>query len=268
MRFPGRSLVIAAVSSLAGAFAAAQDLTIVSKVTGEGGAPETTTSYLSPQRIRMSHGEGREFMVDYKLGQMISIDHRKKTYSVTTQKDIDEWSAKIQERMDSPEMRKAREAMKDLPPEQRKAIEGFGAGMFEVEKEGTSRKIAGYTCENWTISIGKLSRSEECLTTELKFPVQIFDMYKHYMESMRALMASMGPMGLDVNKTSEQFKKMKGYPLAVTTTVEIMGHRSVTASEVVEVKRTPIPASAWEIPAGYTKVENSFARGLEGRRKG
>jgi hypothetical protein len=75
-------------------------------------------------------------------------------------------------------------------------------------------------------------------------------------------------MGLDFNKMTEQFKKLKGYPLAVTTTVDIMGHKSVTASEVVEIRRTPIPASAWEVPAGYSKVENSFARGPEGRRKG
>ena len=259
---------MSAVVALAGAYAAAQDLTIVSKVTRDGGAPETTTSYLSSERIRMAHGDGREAIVDYKLGQMISIDHKKKTYSVMTQKDMDEFAAKMQERMNSPEMRKAREAMKDLPPEQRKAIAGFGAGMFEVEKVGTSRKIAGYTCENWTISMGQISRSEECLTTELKFPVQMFDMYKRYMESMRAVMASMGAMGLDFDKMSEQFKKLKGYPLAVTTTVDIMGRKSVTSSEVVEVKKGSIPASAWEIPAGYAKVDSPLARGLEGRRRG
>jgi hypothetical protein len=267
MRFLNRSLVIAAVVSLAGAFAAAQDLTIVSKVARDGGAPETTTSYLSSERIRMAHGDGREAIVDYKLGQMTSIDNKKKTYYVTTQKDLDDSAAKMQEQMNNPEMKKAREAMKDLPPEQRRAIEGAGASMFEVAKVGTSRKIAGYNCENWTIAMGQMSLSEECLTTELKFPVQSFDMYKRYMERMRALMAPMGAMGLDADKMSEQFKKMKGYPLAVTTTVNIMGRKSVTASEVVEVKRTPIPASAWEVPAGYTKVDNPMARGFEGRRK-
>lgn len=268
MRLLNRSFVIAAVASSAGAFAASQDLTIISKVTRDGGAPETATSYLSSEHIRMSQGEGREVIVDYKLGQMITIDNKKKTYSVTTQKDIDAWIAKMQERMNSPEMRKAQEALRDLPPEQRKAIENARAGMFEVERAGTSRKIAGFVCENWTITMGQISRTEECLSNELKFPVQMFDMYKHYMDGMRTLMASMGAMGLDFEKTKEQFKKLRGYPLAVTTTIDIMGHKSVTSSEVVEIKRTPIPASAWEVPAGYTKVENSFARGLEGRRKG
>jgi hypothetical protein len=267
LRYLNRSFVIAAVVSLAGALASAQDLTIVSRVTHDGGAPETATSFLTSDRSRMAHGDGREAIVDYKLGQMISIEHKKKTYSVTTQKDMDDAVAKMQERMDSPEMRRAREAMKDLPPEQRQALAGFGAMTFEVEKAGTSRKIAGYTCEDWTITMGRVSRTEQCLTTELKFPAQSYDMYKRYMEGLSTVMASMGAMGMDFTKTSEQFRKLKGYPLAVTTTLDIMGRKSVTVSEVVEIKRTPIPASAWEIPAGYTKVDSPFVRALEGRRR-
>ena len=116
LRFLNRSFLVAAAVVLAGALAAAQDLTIVSKVSRDGGAPETHTSYLSPERIRMAQGDGREAIIDYKLAQMISIDHRKRTYSVTTEKDIDEWVAKMEERMNSPEMRKAREALKELPP--------------------------------------------------------------------------------------------------------------------------------------------------------
>ena len=80
-------------------------------------------------------------------------------------------------------------------------------------------------------------------------------------------MASMGAIGLSFDKMKEQFSKMKGYPLAVKTTVDIMGRKSVTSSEVVEVKNGSIPASAWEIPAGYAKVDNPMLRSLEGRRK-
>lgn len=47
-----------------------------------------------------------------------------------------------------------------------------------------------------------------------------------------------------------------------------MGHKSVVASEVTEVKRGPIPASAWEIPAGYTKVDNPMLKALQSHPKG
>ena len=266
MRFLKRTLSIAAFLPLA-ALASAEDLTIVSKVTRDGSAPETTTSYMTTDKIRMAHGEGRDAIIDYKAAQMISIDHKRKTYSVTTQKEMDEAAAKIEAQMNSPEMQKARDAMKDLPPEQRKAIAAFGDGLVEVEKLGTSRKVAGYSCENWSVKIGGMSRSEECLSTELKFPVQVFAMYKKYMESMRGVMASMGSMGMDFEKMKTELQKLKGYPLAVTTTVDVMGHKSVTQSEVLEVKHGPIPASAFDIPAGYQKVDSPMLKGLEGRRR-
>jgi hypothetical protein len=61
----------------------------------------------------------------------------------------------------------------------------------------------------------------------------------------------------------EDLKKMKGFPLAKTTTVDVMGHKSVTTSEVTEIKRSAISASAWEIPAGYTKVDNPMLKSLD-----
>ena len=33
---------------------------------------------------------------------------------------------------------------------------------------------------------------------------------------------------------------------------------------MVEVRKGPIPASAWEIPAGYTKIDNPMLKSLEG----
>jgi len=267
MRKSSRPAALAVLFCLAGGLAAGQDLTIVSRQTRDGGKPETVTSYLSTGRARMAQGGGRETLVDYQSGEMTSIDNDKKTYSVTTQNDLDAWASKLRAQMESPEMKKAQEAMKNLPPEQRKIMADFGSGLVDVEKAGTSRTIAGYSCENWTITMGQFSRSEECLTTTLQFPAQPFALYKRYAESLRSMMSAMSPMGLDYEKMSEQFKKLKGYPLAVSTTVDIMGHRSVTESEVVEIKRTPIPASAWQIPAGYTKVDSPMRKALEGGRK-
>ena len=70
----------------------------------------------------------------------------------------------------------------------------------------------------------------------------------------------MGPMGMNMEKMQEQFKKMKGFPLASTTTVNVMGRKSVTSSEVTDIKRGPIPASAWDVPAGYAKVDNPMTK--------
>jgi hypothetical protein len=55
-------------------------------------------------------------------------------------------------------------------------------------------------------------------------------------------------------------KEMRGYPLAVSSSMSIMGRSSSSSSEVVEVKKGAIPASAWEVPAGYKKVDNPMLK--------
>lgn len=259
---PGLVLFIAVTAS-------AQDLTIISKITRDGGAPETRTSYISSDHMRLSQPEGNEAILDLKSGDMTVLDGKKKTYFVMTQKDLDDMAAMVKERMNSPEMKKAQEQMKNLPPETQKKMQDMMGGMFtvSVEKSGTSRTVAGYHCDNWTVSIGQMSKTEECLTTELKFPAQTYERYKNYMDSMKSLMSSMGPMAKNFDSMREQMQKLKGYPIATASSTTIMGRHSTTTSEVTEVKRGPIPSSAWAIPAGYTQVESPIKQALN-RRKG
>jgi hypothetical protein len=245
----------------------AQDLTIVSTTTHDGKSPQTTTSYISSDHVRMAQGEGRQSIVDFKTGAMTTIDDRKKTYYVTTRQDLDAFAAKMQEQMNSPEMKKAQAAMKNQSPEDQKKMDDAMGSMFafNVQKTGTTRKIAGYTCDNWVVTIGQFSRSEECVTSSLQLPVQAWEMYRHFSDSMKSAMAAFGPMAKNAGKMQEEFKKMKGFPLANTTTVDVMGHKSVIATEVTEVRRGPIPASAWEVPAGYTKIDNPMLRAFQRR---
>ncbi len=263
---------LAAVVMAAGpaaAAAVAQDLTIISKVTHDGGAPETRVGYMTRDHIRSVQGDGKEFILDSATGQMTVLDGTKKTYYLITRKDLDEMAAAMKERMNSPEMKKAQEAMERMSAEDRKKMEDVMGGMFafNARKTGTRRKIAGYSCEDWILTMGQISTTEECLTSELQFPPQAWEMYRSFADSMKTMMAAFGPMAKNIAKMQEQFKQMRGYPLANRTTMDVMGHRSVTATEVVEIRRTPIPASAWEIPAGYTKVDNPMKKAFQGRKR-
>jgi len=188
---------------------------------------------------------------------------------VVTRKDMETMAATMQEQMNSPEMKKAQAQMKNLPPDAQKTMESAMAGMFavDVKKSGTSRTIAGYKCENWNVTIGQFSKSEQCLTNELKFPVQAWDMYRSYADSMKSMMAAFGPMARSMTTMQEQLKKLKGFPLANTTTTSVMGRRSVSTSEVTSIKKGAIPASAWEIPAGYEKVDNPMMKAMARRGK-
>ena len=121
--------------------AMAADLTIVSNVTRDGGPAETRTSYISSDHVRMSQPEGNEAIVDLKTGQMTVLDGRKKTYYVVTRQDMDAMAAKMQEHMNSPEVKQAQEKMKNLPPDVQKKMDAAMGGMFavDVQKSGTTR---------------------------------------------------------------------------------------------------------------------------------
>jgi len=232
----------------------ADDITLTSKAMHDGKAT-TSVAYMSKDHARIAHGDGKETILDATTGQMTAIDHAKKTYYVTTREDMDKFAAKMQEKMNSPEMKKAQEAMKNQPAM---------AGMFEVDVKdtGVSRRVAGYSCEVWTFSVGNMSTTEECLTNDLQFPMQLWEMYRKNSDSMKNMMSSMGPMASSLTRMQEKMKKMKGYPIASKTTVDVMGHKTVVESELIDVKRGPIPASTWAIPAGYTRVENPMMKAM------
>ncbi|HTD83488.1 MAG TPA: DUF4412 domain-containing protein [Gemmatimonadaceae bacterium] len=250
--------------------ALADDLTIVSKITRDGGAPQTSASYIASDHVRVTQGDGKEVIINIATSDITVLDAAKKTYFVMTRQDMVAMAAKLQEMMNSPEMKQALE-MNNLPPDQKAKMEAMMGGMFTVavEKSGTSRKIAGYDCDNWTVAIGQFSKSEECVTTQLKYPTVAWEAYKGFADTMKTMMAAMGPMAAGAMKMQEQFKKMKGFPLANTTTTSVMGHKSVIATEVTSVKYGAIPASAFEIPAGYTKIDNPMLKSMErmGKRR-
>lgn len=252
-----------------GISAIAQDLTIVSKVMSDRKPVATTISYLARDHVRMAHGDGKELIVDFRSGEMTTLDARNRTYYVTTRQDMEQFAARMRQQMNSAEVKKAQEQLKSLSPDERKKVDaamGGVAGAFDVRKAGTTRRIAGYLCEDWTIAFGELSRTDECLTRELQFPVQAWDMYREFAESMKSVMAAFGPMAGSVARMHQKLKNMKGYPLSTTTKINILGNRTTTASEVAEIRRGPIPASVWEVPAGYRKVGNPMLKALRSSR--
>jgi hypothetical protein len=81
---------------------------------------------------------------------------------------------------------------------------------------------------------------------------------------MKKMMSGLGPMAQSGAELAEKMKAMKGYPVATSMKMDIMGQKTTSETEVIEVRRGSIPASAWEIPAGYTKIENPMLKAFEG----
>lgn len=255
MRFP--IFTLSALLFAAGTAAASDDLTIVSKHTLNGKPGGTSTSYIASEHVRMAQDGGHEMIIDLKTGVMTTLDGTKKTYYTTTKQDMEQFAAKMQEKMNDPEMKKGMEMMG-------KMSEGM-AGSIDVKKTGETRNVAGFRCDEWVITMNTFTTIKECVTSELQYSARAFDAYREYSESMKKMMSGFGAMAKSGGELAEKMKAMKGYPVATSMKMDVMGQKTTSETEVIEVRKGSIPASAWEIPAGYTKIENPMLKAFEGR---
>jgi len=233
----------------------AEDLTVTSNVTTNGQPAGTQTDYISGDHVRHSRARGEDMIIDLNSGTMTNIDMKKKTYYIMTRQDMLAMQTKLNERMSDPKVTQAMAAMQGMSSSM--------AASTEVKKTGVTRKVAGYSCEEWRISMGGMMNMTECVTSDFKYPAQTWAALADFNASMRK---SMGSFGADANSGAdfaEKMKSIKGFPVATTTIVEVGPVKTTTSSEVSEVSRAAIPASTWEVPAGFSRRDNPMMRSLQ-----
>jgi len=253
MKLKVLALTIFAATGTASVACMADDLTVVSNVTTNGQPGGTQTSYISSDHIRHSESKGNDVIIDLKNATMTNIDGKKKTYYVMTKQDMETMQAAMAARMNDPKMKQAMAMMQGMS--------SSVASSTEVKKTGVTRKVAGYACEEWLITMGGMLSMTECVTNDFKYPVQSWAALADFQESMRKSM-SFGPSAKSGADYAEKMKSIKGFPVASTTTVDAGVMKTTTATEVTDVSRTAIPASTWDVPAGFTKVENPMLKSL------
>lgn len=230
-----RSLVLA-LAFAAAVPLCAEDLTVVSKVT-VGDKSSTSTQYMTSTKSRTNDGQN-DSIIDFPTGKMTFIDHKAKTYSETTLEEMAAYMDRLYRDVQGNPM-----------------LERMFGGSDEVtvERGKESRKVAGYDCDEYTLSMGRSFEFEICAAKGLQPPPQ-------YYEGRKLSYASMGPMGQRFSKMFDEMKKVKGYPIALDMDVDMGMAKIQTTSEAIEVKKGPIPASTFDLPAGYAKKPSPFKR--------
>jgi hypothetical protein len=232
----------------------AEDVTIVSKQTRGDNPPVTVTSYYSNEKMRVANGDGGgEAIIDFASGNITMIDNARKEYSVMTREEMEAMMTQMDARMKQMDTQ-----MANMPPAMReKYAEMTGGGMagnVTVQKGSGGRTIAGYSCQNWVVTFGESIRQEHCVTSDIAMPLASYDGQKRLFSSMGST-----PIGKTMMAMADKFKEMKGFSLATTSNMKMMGKSS---TEVTEVKKGALPASAFDIPGGYKKVESPAAKAL------
>ncbi len=236
-----RRIAVLALAVALPALAGADELTVVSRVTVNGKAATTSTQYIGTQKIRSSDGE-HDTIVDLAAGRFTVIDHKKKEYYEFTREDMAASMQKLEQQMSGPMGGMLEKMM------------GGRAGDVTVAK-GAARKVAGYDCTDYTYTLGENMKYDVCTTQALQLPDQLY-----YYDALKGPYSMMGPMGKRFEKLFDEMKKVKGFPVAMNSTVNMMTVKMQLTSEATEVKKGAIPESAFAIPAGYKLKPSPFKK--------
>lgn len=224
---------LASVMVLAPGAVRAQDVTLHETTTVRG--QETPTAlFLGKTATRHNGADGRDVIVRYDAKKMILVDNKRKTYSEMTFDDLQKMAAA------------ATQGMENLPPEVAAKMKGMmgGGGEVSVTKLGAGETIAGYATEKYHVVVPPME-IDLWVAPDLAVPPVYYD-------AMKSLMPA-NPM-FDMKRLYEEYKKINGTPMKSITNMKMMGQAITTTVLVTAADKTPIPASTFDVPAGYRSV--------------
>lgn len=231
----------------------AQGVVMVQEETRDG-KTSTNQIQMDASHMRMeSHASGRHsafvFDAPAKVARILNLEQQ-------TYVEIDQ--AQMQQMRQ--QMTAMQEKLKNLPPQQREMFEqmmrgrgGMGAPPPPPEyKQTGADKVGAWPCTKYEAYTAGRKTAEICAADPGVFGLSASDfaVATQLGEFVRSMVPEMGDQTVMFGAASEQ--GFSGVPVRRTTFVD----GKVTAtSEIKEFRRAPVPASAWEVPAGFKRQE-------------
>ena len=114
---------------------------------------------------------------------------------------------------------------------------------------GQTKTIGQWKCAGYDVTINMMMMPMKMAvwaSTDVPFDVAKFQ--NLYMNVMKA------QMRLD-DASVKEMMKVKGYWIASETSMEMMGTKMRTTTEVIEITKKAAPATVYSVPAGYAKKD-------------
>jgi hypothetical protein len=132
---------------------------------------------------------------------------------------------------------------------------GGGDGpTLKYESLGGKKTIAGFACETYKVSMGDRVLNESCFapwTSKIVTKAEAAEWQKLGAEFAKIFGGMPGVRQLD-------WSKSPGVPIEQVTTGE---DGSKTVNTLKSISRGQVPASLFEVPAGFTKQERTVGKG-------
>ena len=213
----------------------AADLNVVSKVSGTRGGGLVSTQSVSDGKIRLSENDF-DSIFNVVSGRVLILDGKAQTYYETSLAEIGA-------------RREAVEAMRRSPASARPAAPP--SGPVTVRKGTVPKTIAGYECDQYTLTLGDAVKFEVWAARNLEAPAR-------YVEAEQLLLATRDPAWRRFDAIFDEMKKIKGFPIVESRWDKLAGAPNRYRREATQVKAAPLPASTFEAPAGYRRKDSPY----------
>lgn len=218
----------------------------------ENGETRSAELRMDGDYLRAAEEDGAQEVIIDDLGFTV-LDHANETYSTITFDQIETMLGAFKsmaDNLDEQQKAQLREAMKSMPPEQRKQLEAQlgeeepDEQNIEIEKTGKTEKIAGLETRHMVVKRDGEPVAEAWVTDQIDTG------------SIRALMdrfsSMLGQVAGAEAKFMEQFKDLEGFPMRV---VDLSEGDPQEVLLVTAAEKTTFSRSDFSPPAGYEKTE-------------
>jgi hypothetical protein len=232
----------------------AQGLTLVQQETRQG---KTSTNQIQLTKTHMraetrASGESMAFVFDEAAQTARVINLEKKSYTEMNRGMMQQMQQQIAQ---------VQEQLKNLPPQQRAMMEqmmrgrggmpGAGAAAAKLQyKQSGSDRVGQWSCTKYDGFQGAEKVIEICAVDPKDFGVTPadFEIAKHLAEFLAGFIPQAANQIVVAGTTADQ--GFNGIPVRRTT---IVNGKPDTVSEIKELRREAIPASVFEVPAGFRR---------------
>lgn len=254
MKSVARMFAGVVIMSLLAAAAFGQGMTWDSKIVSNGHEMVTHTYYV-PKKLKTVSDQGDDFsIIRIDQEKVYNVHTKEKTYSVMTFAEIEQMGKHM-----NAQMEQLQKQMKDMPEEQRKMMEKMLGGKapgaqkeakVDVVKTGEQKAINGFACTRYSIKRDGKEEASLWVTPDVK---GFAGMRQDFLEQSRR-MSAMTPGGF--KGLIDAMQKIDGFP--IETEIGAMMKTTVT-----KIDMKTVAASEFEVPAGFTKVDNKLQEGKE-----
>ena len=201
-------------------------------------------------RVEGTDGQDRNFTLIYRADkqELWMLDVDRKVYAVIDRPTLDRMHAAVVEAE-----KRFHDQLGALPPEQRERIEAAAAGEKEpptYKQTASGVKIGPWTTRQYDVAQGgvKVRTIYTAPWSDVGAAARDFAVLESYAKLSQDMGAATGEL-FDLS-ASGQPGKFDGFPVKT----EKVGD-APSVSEVKEVKRGSFPATLFEIPSGYERVD-------------